>query len=74
MSTPTVQTAGVVPGVICYLSDGNGVWSSLAQDISEGVLCAVIEDGTGYYGSALLPDFLVNVGWTIRIILFWSES
>ena len=73
VGTATQQTGGVPPGIICYLNSDEvpDVWLVLALNIAEETACAVLEDGTGYFGSASVPDTLVNSGWNIRIILFW---
>ena len=73
MSTSTQQTGGLTPGIICYLNSDSvpNVWAVLAFNTTDGTSCAVVEDGTGYFGSAIVPDALVNAGWNIRIILFW---
>ncbi len=73
MTTATQQTGGVPPGVVCYLNDTAvpEVWIVLALDSTDGSGCAIVEDGTGYYGSAVLPASVINAGFNIRIILFW---
>ena len=74
MSTPIVNTGGVFPGIVCYISHTSSptVWLQLNTVLLEGSSCAVIESGTtSYIGSGLVDASFVNSGWTIRIILFW---
>ena len=74
MSTATVNTAGIHPGVVCYLthSSSPGVWLHLATDTYGGTACAVVQmTSTSYQGRALLTSAEVNTGYTVRIILFW---
>jgi hypothetical protein len=74
MATTDVNTGGVVPGIVCYISDGSGAWLQLNTDTFEGTACGVVENGSLYYGSGVVPAAYVNSGWTIRIILFWLPS
>ncbi len=72
MQTADVNTGGVFPGVVCYISNIAGVWLQLNTDTSAGTGCGVVESGaTSYFGSGVVPVSFVNSGWTIRIILFW---
>lgn len=72
MSTASVNTAGVVPGVVCYISNNATTWLEIATDTYSGAACGVQQSGSSYQGRALLPTAQVNTGWTVRIILFWK--
>ena len=74
MATVTVNTGGVPPGIVCYISHSSTpeVWLQLNTVLSEGSSCSVIESGTtDYVGAAMVDASFVNSGWTLRIILFW---
>ncbi len=74
MSTTAINTGGVFPGIVCYITHTStpGVWLQLNTDTSEGTGCGVVESGTtSYMGRTLVPASYVNSGWTVRIVLFW---
>ena len=77
MNTPTVNTGGVFPGIVCYVTHtlAPGAWLQLNTDTFNGTACGVVQDGSsGYYGSAVLTTDMVNSGWTLRVILFWLPA
>lgn len=76
MTTGTVQTGGVAPGIVCYLglTEIPGSWLTLDTNASAGTACAVVQRGSGYSGSVILPSVYVDSGWIARIVLFWSEG
>ena len=72
--TTVVNTGGVFPGIVCYIShvSTSEVWQKLDTVVTLGSSCAVIESGTtSYVGSAMVDASFVNSGWTLRILLFW---
>lgn len=60
LGTPVVDTGGVFPGIVCYIShiSAPGVWLQLNTDTSQGTGCAVVESGSGFIGSAVVPASL----------------
>jgi hypothetical protein len=71
MGTAAVNTGGVAPGIVCYISEDGIVWTTWDTDPPDGTSCAVIQDtATTYIGGAIFPAGFVNSGWTVRIILF----
>lgn len=76
MNTPSVNTGSVFPGIVCYVTHTSqpGVWLQLNTDTFNGTACGVVQDGSGYYGSAVLTSNMVNSGWTLRIVLFWLPA
>lgn len=75
MTTGTVDTGGVAPGVVCYISDDGTTWVTLDTDFADDTGCGVIQEtATTYSGRALVPDGFVDSGWTVRIILFWLPA
>lgn len=72
MITNAVNTGGVVPGIVCYITNDGEVWLTLDTDVADGFGCAVIQEtSTSYSGGTIVPASFVNSGWTARIILFW---
>lgn len=74
MVTDVVDTGGVFPGVVCYVTHTStpGVWLQHNTDTFAGTACGVVmESGSTYTGRAIFPASMVNAGWTARIILFW---
>jgi hypothetical protein len=72
MGTVVVNTGGVVPGIVCYISSNGTTWLTLDTDAPDGSGCGIIEEtATTYSGGAVVPASFVNSGWTVRIILFW---
>ena len=55
-------------GVVFYLNSNSipEVRAVLALDTAQNHGCAVVEDGTGFYGSATVDAALVNSGWSIN--------
>lgn len=76
MFTPTQQTGGVAPGVVCYTQHVNTptAWLTWDTNVPDLTACGVVQSGSGYYGSAVFPSGYVNAGYTARIILFWATS
>lgn len=72
MGTDAVDTGGVAPGIVCYISSDGTTWLTLGTDTAEGSACAVSQEtATTYVGAAVVDASFVNSGWTLRIILFW---
>lgn len=77
MSTPSQDTGGVTPGVVCYISSNGApnvwlVWGG--GDFSQGA-CGLFQDPSGWYGRAVFDSTLVNTGcYNLRIILFWATG
>jgi hypothetical protein len=77
MSTPSQNTGGITPGIICYvsLSSVPSVWLVWGGgDTSQGA-CGLFQDSSGWYGRATFTDAtMINSGWNLRIILFWANG
>lgn len=76
MSTNLIETGGVFPGIVCYVTHTStpDVWLQHNTDIFAGTACGVVASGTGFFGRAVFPPSMVNSGWTVRIILFWLPA
>jgi hypothetical protein len=75
MGTDAVNTGGVAPGIVCYLSSDGQTWLTLDTVVSEDRACGVIQESASTYsGGAVVSPSFVNSGWSIRIILFWVDG
>jgi hypothetical protein len=71
MSTDAVNTGGVSPGIVCYISNDGTTWITLDTN-SDGFACGIVqESSTSYSGRAVVPASFVNSGWIVRVVLFW---
>jgi len=74
MTTPSVSTGGVTPGIICYISMSTTAWLVWA-DSASGACGVVQDDATHWHGAALFDNTnFINTGWSVKMILFWSTS
>jgi hypothetical protein len=73
MTTAAVNTGGQFPGASCYVTHSStpGAWLQLASDTSAGTACGIVTSNDGYHGQSLVPESMVNSGWSVRIIVFW---
>lgn len=74
MNTAAVNTGGVTPGIVCYISHSStpGTWATWDTNATDGTACGIVQQGASdYTGSAVFPAGFVNTGWTVRIVLFW---
>lgn len=70
MTTSAVNTGGVAPGVMCYMSTNQTSWLVAADE--SAAYCGVTQSAGGFHGVAIFSNAFVNSGWYVRIILFWG--
>jgi len=70
VQTPVIDTGGVLPGIVCYLSSNQISWLQIADE--EGMYCGVVEGGGGYRGRLNVNPAFINSGWHVRFILLWG--
>lgn len=75
MGTDVVDTGGIAPGIVCYLSSDGQTWLTLDTVVSEESACGVTQESTSTYsGGAIVSPAFVNSGWSVRIVLFWVDD